>query len=93
MTSALWSSAWRSPRQSKLSGGWTRLILRKAMDGLLPASIQWRRDKINFGPHLADRMLACHGALLDALLLGDRQPPRGRVRHGRGSRRLSQPCH
>ena len=60
------------PSESKLSGGWTRLILRKAMDGLLPGLHPMATDKIGFGPHLANRMLACHGELLDALLLDDR---------------------
>lgn len=33
---------------SKLAGGWTKRILRDAIDGLVPASIRWRRDKRGF---------------------------------------------
>jgi asparagine synthase (glutamine-hydrolysing) len=59
------------PSDAKLSGGWSRMVLRKAMDGILPAAVQWRRDKLDFTPHLARGMLQHHRSLLDRILLDD----------------------
>ena len=36
----------------KLDGGFSRAILRKAL-AELPPSVRWRRDKLDFTPHLA----------------------------------------
>jgi len=41
----------RLPTHFILREGWTKWILRKAMDGILPPSIQWRKDKIGYEPH------------------------------------------
>ncbi len=38
------------PSVFKLSGGWTKWILRKSFDGLLPDPVIWRKDKIGFEP-------------------------------------------
>jgi asparagine synthase (glutamine-hydrolysing) len=32
----------------KLRDGWTKVLLREAMEGILPPSVQWRVDKIGF---------------------------------------------
>jgi asparagine synthase (glutamine-hydrolysing) len=37
------------PTDQKLAGGWTRLIQRKAMEGIVPPEIQWRVDKGDMG--------------------------------------------
>jgi asparagine synthase (glutamine-hydrolysing) len=37
------------PPQFKIRDGCTRWIMRRAMEGLLPAEVQWRRDKSNMG--------------------------------------------
>lgn len=39
------------PAGQKLRHGWTRMILRRAMAGVLPEAVQWRRDKSNLGPN------------------------------------------
>ena len=36
------------PVESKFQGGWTKYVLRRAMDSCLPASITWRIRKIGF---------------------------------------------
>jgi asparagine synthase (glutamine-hydrolysing) len=36
------------PMEMKLTGGWTKFILRRAMEPLLPAAIAWRKDKLGF---------------------------------------------
>lgn len=38
------------PPEQKLRRGWTRLVLRHAMEGILPKKIQWRGRKSNLGP-------------------------------------------
>ncbi len=35
------------PAEQKLARGWTRLILRRAMQGILPPEVQWRGNKSN----------------------------------------------
>lgn len=59
------------PSEAKLKGGWTRLILRQAMEGILPPAVQWRRDKLDFGPHVIRGMRVHHAALLDRVINGD----------------------
>ncbi len=38
------------PAQLKMHEGWTKFILRKAMDKKLPDEIVWRKDKVGFEP-------------------------------------------
>lgn len=38
------------PDEFILNNGWTKYILRKSMEGLLPDKITWRKDKIGFEP-------------------------------------------
>lgn len=40
------------PAELKLKDGWSRYILRHAMEGLLPKKVQWRTDKFNFMPQI-----------------------------------------
>ena len=46
------------PPEQKLHQGWSRIILRRAMTGILPREIQWRPGKSNlhpgFEPYLAN---------------------------------------
>jgi asparagine synthase (glutamine-hydrolysing) len=32
----------------KLRGGWTKVLLRESIEGIVPQAIQWRSDKIGF---------------------------------------------
>lgn len=43
------------PEDQKFAGGWPRLLLRRAMDGILPAEIQWRATKANLSPNFFRR--------------------------------------
>ncbi|MDD5647528.1 MAG: asparagine synthase (glutamine-hydrolyzing) [Dehalococcoidia bacterium] len=36
------------PSSYKIHNGWTKWILREAMEGILPENIRWRRDKLGF---------------------------------------------
>lgn len=38
------------PNEYKINSGWTKYVLRKAMDKILPHSICWRVDKIGYEP-------------------------------------------
>lgn len=38
------------PPEQKLQGGWSRLVMRRAMEGILPPEIQWRGAKSNYEP-------------------------------------------
>ncbi len=38
------------PSKLKMHDGWTKLLLRKAMDKKLPDEIVWRKDKVGFEP-------------------------------------------
>jgi asparagine synthase (glutamine-hydrolysing) len=41
------------PPDQKLSRGWTRIVLRRALAGVVPGEIQWRKSKGNLTPGLA----------------------------------------
>ncbi|MFB0613912.1 asparagine synthase-related protein [Aurantiacibacter poecillastricola] len=57
------------PAQDKLSAGCSRLIMRRALKDLLPSAVRNRRDKLNFGPALAEGMARRDGERIDALLV------------------------
>lgn len=48
------------PASEKLSRGWSRLVLRRAMAGVVPASVLARRDKLDFTVHLARGLVRHH---------------------------------
>lgn len=57
------------PPGQKLQNGWTRSILRRAMEGVLPPSIQWRVDKSDISAHVRLNLLGHERALLDEIVL------------------------
>ncbi|RWA83816.1 lasso peptide isopeptide bond-forming cyclase [Mesorhizobium sp.] len=59
------------PGEEKLKDGFGRLVLRRAMQGILPPAVQWRRDKIDFTANLVKGMIVNHRDLLDRLLVSD----------------------
>jgi asparagine synthase (glutamine-hydrolysing) len=59
------------PGAEKLSQGFGRSVLRRAMEGILPPAVQWRRDKIDFTSNLVKGMLGNHRDLLDDVLVKD----------------------
>lgn len=40
------------PSDQKLRDGWNRWVMRRAMNGILPPGVQWRRAKTNFAPQM-----------------------------------------
>jgi asparagine synthase (glutamine-hydrolysing) len=59
------------PSEEILDGGWSRRILRRSMEGVMPSKVQWRRDKLDFAPHVVLDMLNAHGALLEDIVVAD----------------------
>jgi len=47
------------PPNQKMRNGWSRLILRRGMEGVLPSLIQWREGKTDYSAQLED-LLAKH---------------------------------
>ncbi|WP_349513919.1 asparagine synthase-related protein [Erythrobacter sp. NFXS35] len=59
------------PAHEKLSGGWSRLVLRRAMAGIVPAPVLARRDKLDFTVHLARGLAVHHRDRIHALFADD----------------------
>ena len=59
------------PGEEKLNNGFGRHVLRRAMEGILPPAVQWRRDKIDFTSNLVNGMLGNHRDLVDKVLVSD----------------------
>jgi asparagine synthase (glutamine-hydrolysing) len=52
----------------KLDGGWSRLILRRGLEGVLPRKVQWRVGKFDFLSHLTAMMIRHHAGLIADIL-------------------------
>ena len=59
------------PAEQKLSQGWTRSVMRRAMEQVLPPAVQWRLDKGDLSPNFTRGMLTDDRARVDGVLLGD----------------------
>lgn len=62
------------PAHEKLARGWSRLVLRRAMAGVVPDSILQRRDKMDFTVHLARGMVRHHHERIMDLLASSTSP-------------------
>ncbi len=58
------------PFEQKLKHGWTRSIFRRAMENILPTSVQWRTDKGNLGRNIRYRLFE-ERKILDSIILED----------------------
>ena len=45
------------PPDQKLNQGWTRIVMRRAMTGIIPVDVQWRIGKANLSPNFKRRLL------------------------------------
>jgi len=59
------------PSRLKLGQGWTRLILRRAMEGILPETVRWRPDKANLSPNFFTRLVDRDHRLLESVIVED----------------------
>ena len=59
------------PPQQKVHGGWTRIVLRRALRDILPVEIQWRGSKSNLGPNFEHGLLAYERQRMEDVILGE----------------------
>jgi asparagine synthase (glutamine-hydrolysing) len=59
------------PPEQKLHAGWTRAVMRRAMSGILPGEVQWRRHKANLSPNFSRQLLNCERETLEGAVFGD----------------------
>jgi asparagine synthase (glutamine-hydrolysing) len=56
------------PARFKLRDGWSRYILRKSMEGILPGEVQWRFQKSNLSPNFQRRLIDSNQIELDRVI-------------------------
>jgi asparagine synthase (glutamine-hydrolysing) len=56
------------PVEQKIHRGWTRMVMRRAMDGILPPPIQWRGGKVDMHPSFEYGLRTPGRATLDELI-------------------------
>jgi asparagine synthase (glutamine-hydrolysing) len=56
------------PAEQKLDRGWGRVIMRRALEGILPEKIQWRTGKADLTPNFNDGLLNRDRPLLDQVM-------------------------
>ncbi|MDY9922933.1 lasso peptide isopeptide bond-forming cyclase [Methanobacterium sp.] len=56
------------PLEQKINNGWSRIILRRAMENILPRGIQWRADKGHLGHNFRKNFLLFEKPLIDDIL-------------------------
>ncbi|MEL7356055.1 MAG: lasso peptide isopeptide bond-forming cyclase [Cyanobacteria bacterium J06560_6] len=54
------------PAEQKLYNGWTRVVMRRAMSGILPNEVQWRQGKTDFSPNLTRSLVNNSQELVEA---------------------------
>lgn len=60
------------PPEQKLHQGWTRTVMRRALDGILPPEVQWRTTKANLSPNFKRNLLVCERNRIEQIIF--RQP-------------------
>ena len=56
------------PPEQKLDGGFGRLVMRRALTGILPEKVQWRGGKTDLGPNFIDSLLVRDHQFLDQVM-------------------------
>jgi asparagine synthase (glutamine-hydrolysing) len=56
------------PGEQKLRAGWTRWVMRRAMEGILPPVVQWRQSKSDWSPVLPQATRRWGQPMVDAVL-------------------------
>lgn len=56
------------PADQKLRAGWTRSIMRRAMEGILPPKVQWRAQKANLSPNFTRQLFDRERETLDRVI-------------------------
>ena len=61
------------PPEQKIEQGWTRMVMRRAMTGILPDAVQWRPGKSNLGASFDYGLLTYEKKRLEEMFLNDSQ--------------------
>ena len=56
------------PTEQKISNGWDRFIMRRAMEGILPQEVQWRKMKTNLSYNFNHSLIKYEQGLLDDII-------------------------
>ena len=59
------------PPDQKLKLGWSRIIMRRAMEGILPTQIQWRGGKASMEENFKQGLIGKDKAIVESALFGD----------------------
>lgn len=59
------------PPEQKINKGWTRMVMRRAMAGILPPEIQWRAGKSDISPSFRYGVLKFGQKLMDEFIVDD----------------------
>lgn len=59
------------PPEQKLHQGWNRIVMRRAMDSILPREIAWRKDKANLSPNFTNGLVNRDRPILEEVILAD----------------------
>ena len=59
------------PAEQKLNNGWSRMIMRRAMNNILPVEVQWRTSKMDFTPNLSHNLLVSEKKSLEDFIFTD----------------------
>ncbi|MCA1992895.1 MAG: lasso peptide isopeptide bond-forming cyclase [Coleofasciculus sp. S288] len=59
------------PASQKLHQGWTRMVMRRAMNGILPEPVRWRGGKANMTANFLHGLLNFNRELLDEIVLSN----------------------
>ncbi|PSB03312.1 lasso peptide isopeptide bond-forming cyclase [Merismopedia glauca] len=59
------------PPEQKISQGWTRMVMRRAMENILPPKVQWRGGKANLSANFIHGLSKGDRPLLDEIILKD----------------------
>ncbi len=83
----------RVPGSQKLGDGWPKIILRRAMQGILPDAVLWRRGKQHLGWDFTQRWAGHRDAALAAHLHDNRDLIATYVTNGFANRWQQSPAH
>ncbi|NJO61381.1 MAG: lasso peptide isopeptide bond-forming cyclase [Richelia sp. RM2_1_2] len=59
------------PPEQKLHQGWSRMVMRRAMAGILPTEVQWRGGKSNLSPNFERGLLTYEQERLEEILINN----------------------
>jgi asparagine synthase (glutamine-hydrolysing) len=62
------------PPEQKLNQGWSRMVMRRGMNGILPEKVQWRGGKTDMTPNFLRGLLNFDRELVDEVVVNHQSP-------------------